>query len=180
VEEPVGGYTAAFLSHNNPNIKITIVDKEVGCPVNIGEATILNFGPFMEMCGFYIEDWFINVDATYKSGILFPNWVTEGKSVWHPFYMNPIFDEKFSLHDAWCKNKSYDFVEYALPMYKNSMCNTIDRNELTAYAFHIDCGKLVEFIKNKLKNKINFIQSEVINLEKDNNKLKKVFLKNFK
>lgn len=179
----IGGGTsawlsAAFLSHNNPNIKITVIDKEVGCPVSVGEATILNFGPFMEMCGFNIEEWFINLDTTYKSGILFPNWSQEGKNIWHPFYMNPIIGEGFTLHDAWCKNKSYNFIEYALPMYKNSMCNTIDRNQLDTYAFHIYCGKLVEFIKNKLQYKVDFIPSEVINLEKHNNKLNKIFLKN--
>jgi len=173
-----GWLAAAFLSHNNPNIEITVVDKELGCPVNVGEATILNFGPFMELCGFNIEEWFISVDATYKSGILFPDWVENGKSVWHPFFMNPILENGYSLHDAWAKNKKYDFVKYGLPMYENSILNLIDRNELGTYAFHIDCGKLVEFIKNKILNKINFIQSEVVDVKKIGNKIHKVFLKN--
>jgi hypothetical protein len=180
----IGGGTAAwmsaaFLSNKNPNMSITIIDKEIGNPVSVGEATILNFGPFMDECGFDPIEWFVSLDATYKSGILFPDWVENGKDVWHPFFMNPILENGETMHDAWCKNKKYDFVEYALPMYFNSIENKIDKNEIGAYAFHIDCGKLVEFIKNKLQYKVNFIQSEVIQVEKIDNKINKVFLKNF-
>lgn len=179
----IGGGTAAwmsaaFLSNKNPNIKITIIDKEIGNPVSVGEATILNFGPFMDECGFDPIEWFVYLDATYKSGILFPDWEENGRDIWHPFFMNPVLENGETLHDAWCKNKEYDFVKYALPMYYNSIENKIDKNEIGAYAFHIDCGKLVEFIKSKICNKVNYIQSEVVRIEKTGNKLDRVFLKN--
>jgi len=179
----IGGGTAAwmsaaFLSNKNPNISITIIDKEIGNSVSVGEATILNFGPFMDECGFDPIEWFVSLDATYKSGILFPDWLENGRDVWHPFFMNPILENGETMHDAWCKNKEYDFIKYALPMYFNSIENKIDKNEIGAYAFHIDCGKLVEFIKNKLQYKVNFIQSEVIQAERNDNKISKVFLKN--
>ena len=109
-----GWMSAAFLYNKNPKLKITIVDKEIGTPVSVGEATILNFGSFMDQCGFDSAEWFSSVDATYKSGILFPDWVEKGKDVWHPFFMNPTLDSGETSHDAWCKNKDLDFVEYAL------------------------------------------------------------------
>ena len=81
---------------------------------------ILNFGSFMDQCGFDSAEWFSSVDATYKSGILFPDWVEKGKDVWHPFFMNPTLDSGETSHDAWCKNKDLDFVEYVFPFFVSS------------------------------------------------------------
>ena len=78
---------AAFIS-NNTNYKITVVDKPGGLPIGVGEATLINFKPFMEACGFDFNEWFKYCDATYKTGILFPGWTK--KKVWHPFKMNPM------------------------------------------------------------------------------------------
>jgi tryptophan halogenase len=64
----------------------------------------------MDQCGFDPTDWFVSVDATYKSGILFPDWCGGNKSVWHPFFMNSILENGYTMHDAWCKNKNYNFV----------------------------------------------------------------------
>ena len=66
-----GWMSAAYLSRKNPNVKITLVDKEHGTPVSVGEATILTFRTFMTECGFSIDEWFNEIDATFKSGILF-------------------------------------------------------------------------------------------------------------
>ena len=173
-----GWMSAAFLYNKNPKLKITIVDKEVGTPVSVGEATILNFGSFMDQCGFDSAEWFSSIDATYKSGILFPDWVEQGKDVWHPFFMNPTLDSGETSHDAWCKNKDLDFVEYALPMYYNSMENKVDKNEIGAYGFQIDCGKLVEYLRKKLDNKITYIPSEAVEMFKYKNHLVKLLLKN--
>ena len=118
---------AAFIS-NNTTFDVTVVDKEGGSPIGVGEATLINFKPFMTACGFDFKEWFEACDATYKTGILFPGWVK--KDVWHPFKMNPM-------------SKLNDF-------------NENDNN-----GFHIDCLKLAEFIKNKIKNKVKFFNRTV-------------------
>ncbi len=159
----VGGGTsawlsAAYLSHNNPDVEVTVVDEKESKPIAVGEGTILGFSSFMEQCGFFdTGEWFSELDATYKVGVLFPDWATENKSVWHPFMTNVTLDTGVSNVDAWCKNKSYDFVEYALPMYHNSMENKIDTNEGSSYSYHIDCGKLVSYIKRR--SRVRHIQS---------------------
>ena len=81
--------TAAYLSHNS-SFKIIMVDKEKGNPIGVGEATILNFGPFMANCGFKFEEWFEEIDATYKTGILFSGWGKNKRAVWHPFRSVPM------------------------------------------------------------------------------------------
>ena len=81
--------TAALLSHNG-DYEITIVDKEEGKPIGVGEATLLNFKPFMDSCGFKFEEWFREIDATYKTGILFSGWGKNKRAVWHPFRSIPM------------------------------------------------------------------------------------------
>ena len=59
-----GWLTAAYLSNNFPNLSITVVDKEIGTPVGVGEATLLNFPRFLQGCGFNLEEWYNELDAT--------------------------------------------------------------------------------------------------------------------
>ena len=81
--------TAAFLSYNS-RCEITMVDKEEESAIGVGEATVASFKPFMDQCGFKFEEWFKTIDATYKTGILFPGWGKNKKSVWHPFQLDPM------------------------------------------------------------------------------------------
>ena len=85
----VGGGSSAMLAaayiRAHTNYDITMVDKPDGNPIGVGEATILNFEPFMNACGFPYQEWFDYCDATYKTGILFPGWGKEGRAIWHPF-----------------------------------------------------------------------------------------------
>ena len=137
-----------------------LIDKERGTPVSVGEATILSFVPFMESCGFEMEDWFNKIDATYKSGILFTDW-TETSDVWHPFYNNPQLSE--CQQDAWLNSSKKDFTIFGLPLWKYSVKNLIDEEHIGAYAIHMDCSKLVEYIKTKIG--IEYIQSDVSNFD---------------
>ncbi|MAJ05070.1 MAG: hypothetical protein CBC16_10075 [Verrucomicrobia bacterium TMED56] len=131
----VGGGSSAMLAtafiSNNTNYEITVIDKPGGSPIGVGEATLLNFKPFMDSCGFNFKEWFDACDATYKTGILFPGW-TSKKEVWHPFIMHP---------------------------YENTPIENFDKNNDNG--FHIDCIKLAKFIKEKIKHKVTFIEDTV-------------------
>jgi flavin-dependent dehydrogenase len=168
--------TAAYLSNNN-NINITVIDKEIGNPVGVGEATLLNFKDFLDACNLPIEDWFNKVSATFKAGIIFPDWVEKGTNIWHPFNMNYDMGG-VSKYDLWANNQDLDFKKYATGLYDLS----VENNKLNLnqkYAFHVDCGKLVVYIQNVLKNRITFINSEVVTIDRDNNEnIKSVNLKN--
>ena len=143
--------TAAYITNNIPDIRLTVIDKEVGTPVGVGEGTLLNFGPFMQSCGFDVDEWFPKLDATYKAGILFPNWKSKDIEIWHPFKMNIQVTSEFSLFDLWSTQQDLDFKNFGLPMYDTSIThNKIDLNE--NYGYHVDCSKLVQFIKEKLKS----------------------------
>lgn len=171
----VGGGTsawmaAAYLHYNHPALNITVVDKKVGNSIGVGEATLLSFAPFMEECGFPIHDWFAELDTGYKSGILFTNWQEKGHAVWHPFFKgNCKVDDLFHLWDVWSLNQDLDFKTYATGEYSNSVIhNHCDPNS-SSYAYHLNCGKLVLYIQNKLKDKIKIIKSDVVEVLRSNN-----------
>lgn len=170
----VGGGTsawlaAAYLYNNHPAISITVVDKEVGNSIGVGEATLLSFQPFMNECGFPIEKWFSKLDTGYKSGILFSNWQEPNNDIWHPFYKgNRKIDDIFHLWDVWSLAQDMDFKTYATGSYTSSIIhNAYDANS-TSYAYHINCGKLVLFVQEQLKDKINIIKSDVVEVIKTN------------
>ena len=171
----VGGGTsawlaAAYISHNIPSIQITIIDKEVGTPVGVGEGTLLSFDKVMQNSGFLFQEWFKAIDATAKAGILFPGWGKNKEAVWHPFMFAEFPNYKTTLHNYWSKNQEFDFREYATSYYDVSLNhNKVDITALDGYAFHIDAGKLVTFIQKKLEDRprVTSIKSDVVEVLKD-------------
>jgi tryptophan halogenase len=164
--------TVALLSKKCPHIKFTVVDKEIGNPIGVGEGTLLSFSSYMQDCGFAKSDWFNKIDATYKAGVLFPDWVRKGENIWHPFMMSPILDNGVSLHAAWSNNQEYSFKDYGLCLYDISVNhNSIDSSVIDSYAYHVDCGKLVQFIQQNIKDRISFVASDVVEVIKNGDKI---------
>lgn len=183
----VGGGTsawlaAAMLSHKLPHLSVTVVDKEVGTPVGVGEGTLLCFNQIMENCGFKFEDWFFAVDASYKSGILFPGWGKDQEAVWHPFLFEEFGQFGTTALNIWARNRDLDFKEYGLSLYDVSINhNKVDPVAGTGYAFHIDASKLVVFIQQELEFRpnVNLIKSEVVDISRaENNHITHLTLKN--
>lgn len=143
-----GWLTAAYLSNNFPNLNITIVDKEIGTPVGVGEATLLNFKRFMELCGFPESEWYDEVEATDKLGIAFPNWIEKDHHVYHPFFVSKTNSKEYK-----------ERLKIKLP------------NSFNA-AYHINCGLLTTFIQNRIKDRVKFIASEVVSFDNDTLTLK--------
>lgn len=159
-----GWMTAAYVSRNFPDLSITIIDKEIGNPIGVGEATLLNFKAFMDECGFSFEEWMVALDAGYKSGIIFTNWTSLGNEVWHPFKKGARRSiNNIPVWELWTNSQHLDFKEYALNSYNvSTKHNGVDFNTLYNYGFHVDCGKLVLYIQNKLENKVRMIKSDVV------------------
>lgn len=162
----IGGGSAAWLTAahlSSKNFNVTVIDKEIGESVGVGEATILGFSQFMNDCGFDFNDWFINCDATFKAGIYYPNWIRENNNVWHPFYLSPNVAENIKQQDAWSHCQDLEFKKFGLSLYDISVNhNKIDTSIIDSYAFHVDAGKLVTYIQSRISNRCKFIRSEVI------------------
>jgi len=161
--------SAAYFSHNFRHFDITVVDKEIGNPVGVGEGTLMNFELFLEHCGFDKREWVPEIDATFKAGILFPGWVNKENVVWHPFLMNVMTDLNLNLHDLWSRNQHLDFKQTGVAFYESAILNDTIDPQNTRYAYHIDAGKLVTYIQRKLQDRVTFIQSEMVSINRLNN-----------
>lgn len=172
-----GWMAASYFAENRPDINITLIDKEVGTPIGVGEATVLDFKPFMDKCSIPQTEWMSFADATFKSGIMFPGWKHKDNTVWHPFLAKVMFDQ-YTQWDLWAMTQTDNFTESVLGMYDVSLHNKVDLQDLDCYAYHVDCSKLVQLMKRRLENRITFISSDVENVVKENTNITKLVLSN--
>ena len=170
----VGGGSAAwlaatYLQNNFWNLPVTVIDKEVGNPIGVGEATVLTFPHFLRKCGINLPEWFKNIDATYKAGIEFPHWKNPNNTVWHPFYLNRSYMvDACTQYDVWANNQQLDFKKTALPTYDVNMANKLDMwGSFETLAYHIDAGKLVKELQRICHTTVKTIKSDVVKVNKD-------------
>ena len=152
-----GWLAAASISNRIPGVNVTLVDKEEPEIVGVGEATLLGFAGFMNDCGFDHREWMNATDAVIKTGILFPDWGEDGTDVWHPFF---FFGGEEPMVDVWSNYQDIPFHR-TLPVYESVARNRINIHKMDSYALHIDCGKLVQYISNKIKDRVTVINSTV-------------------
>jgi len=166
-----GWLTAAFLLKKiRKNTEVVVIDKKQSETVGVGEATILSFKQFMNSCGFPVDEWLPCIDATFKSGILFTDWQREGTDLWHPFAFPEYNAWETNLLNIWTNHKDKEFFTHGCALYHPAVTeNKVDPTNIGTYANHIDCGKLVEFIKSKILDKITFVSSEVIDVNRNQN-----------
>ena len=169
-----GWLAAAYMSYKFPERSFTVVDKEQSRPIGVGEATLLGFQQIMYQCGFSPEEWFTEIDTTFKAGILFPGWGEHESDVWHPFgfhnFEKKDQEPKVSLVDIWSQHKHLNFNEYGLTLYDLSVNhNKIHTENINNYALHIDASKLVTFLKRELvkRKNVTSVDSEVIEVNRD-------------
>ncbi len=162
---------AAYIQNNMWDLPVTVIDKEVGNPIGVGEATVLTFPQFLRQCGLNLTEWFKEVDGTYKAGIDFPGWRNPKGSVWHPFYLNrSYFDKACTQYDVWAQKQDLDFKQAALPTYNTTMNNKLDMwGAFETLAYHIDAGKLVQALQKHCQGKVKVIKSDVVGVNKDSN-----------
>lgn len=162
--------TAAYLLNNLPGIEIMVIDKEVGRSIGVGEATIIDFAEFMRQCGFNFEDWFVGADATFKAGILFPNWKKEGTEIWHPFFTNLVYkNHNANVWDFYAyRSDDLDYKDYSCMLYDSAVRHhKVDFTDLSNYAYHVDAGKLVQYVQARIAHRIRVIKQEVVEVVKN-------------
>ena len=173
-------FSAAYLNHNH-KYNITLIDKEVGTPVGVGEGTLLNFDEFMGDCGITTAEYFNKIDAIYKAGILFPNWGQKNNLVWHPFWLDEIYANekvKTTVYECWTHHQDeYDFNDIGAH-FMSAIHNKVDATNIHHYAMHVDAGKITTFLQDRLKDDITIIKSEVKEVARAGNNVKKLILAN--
>lgn len=171
-----GWMTAMYLYTLN-RFEIILIDKESPDRIGVGEATVLDFLPFMESCKLDVFEVLRETTGTLKSGIMFPGWKKSNSEIWHPFFTCVNYYGT-NIYDAWSNRQDKPFSKSSLPMLENSLANKVDRDNLNNYAAHIDCLKLVKYLKNKLQSKITMMDSDIVDVIRKDNVVEKIILEN--
>ncbi len=177
-----GWLSAAFLSKNLPSsivqdIKISLIEASDIPTIGVGEATTPSLKLTLEAIGIDEFDFMRSCEATFKHGIEFNNWLNEEHSYFHPFQA-PIRanNEHFAKH--WCRLNANDREKYAqLAGIQSELASknfapkkfrSGNFNGAIPYAYHLDAGKLAEFLKDQAKaSGVDHIVAKVKRTEDD-------------
>lgn len=188
-----GWITAAYLNQRlqwgptaDPNVKITLIESPAIGTVGVGEATVPTLKATMKMLGISEPEFMQRTDATFKLGIEFARFNKNDKgeliSYVHPFTGGLTVKGH---------NPGYSFKKYGLPdmdaVTDQDFVRTIslarDAFELNKgpraingplyggalqYAYHIDAGRLAEFLKEIcIKRGVKHMRDSVVDVKQD-------------
>jgi tryptophan 7-halogenase len=167
-----GWLTAAFLQNQLPHtinkpVEITVIEAEDIPTVGVGEATIPSIRQTLAACGIEEHIFLKKCGATFKQGIEFINWRSDPKdggdnSYFHPFGDQIIVGGKDATWQ-WLQVPQQGRTAYADQF---SVQAEIAKRGQTpkgfsdapydgalAYAYHLDAGKLAQFLKDMSKER---------------------------
>ena len=165
-----GWLTAAFLFSQLKNrvlkdVSITLVEASDIATIGVGEATIPSLRQTLNACGLDEREFLKACDATFKHGIEFIQWretpvKSFGESYFHPFgdlisveghnpahqWTNLAVDQRGEFSDLFSVQPEIAKLGRAPKQLKDR-----PYDGALSYAYHLDAGKLVEFLKSKFR-----------------------------
>ncbi len=161
-----GWLTAAFLQNQLPHtlnrpVAITVIEAEDIPTVGVGEATIPSIRQTLAACGIEEHIFLKHCGATFKHGIEFINWRDDPKKSGRNSYFHPFGDQiMVAGKDAtwqWLRLQPEQRAAYAeqfsiqaeIARSGRAPKNFTDKpyDGALAYAYHLDAGKLAQFLK---------------------------------
>ena len=188
-----GWIAAAYLNNRlqwgptaNPNVKITLIESPAIGTVGVGEATVPTLKGTMKMLGISEAEFMQRTDATFKLGIEFGRFNKNDKgeliSYVHPFTggltikgHNPGYSfKRYGLPDSDMTTEQ-DFVRTISLAREAWEANKGPRalngpawGGALQYAYHIDAGKLAEFLKELcIKRGVTHLRDSVVDVKQD-------------
>ena len=182
-----GWMTATYLSHNFPQMDITLIESSEISTVGVGEATTPYLMRFFKSIGIENEaDWMPHCNATYKNGVMYEDWDFINSRWWHSFevdehkypywnelrreqgldrqdyYHSTMFNASIAMRDSakWMANKD---GEIAVPYYHTRSFNGWGQH----WAYHIDAGLFGEFLKKRCIDSITHIDAKIVDVIQD-------------
>ncbi|KZN46087.1 tryptophan halogenase family protein [Pseudoalteromonas luteoviolacea] len=162
-----GWMTAAYLNQlynsKSHKIDITLIEsKDIGI-LGVGEATVHSIRYFFAAMGINEQELMRETQATYKSGIMFKNWMKPSESgetheYFHPFEQQQL-GSNIDIATAWLlsdrnKQERYDegvclsshTIKHAL---SPKLPNSTGYKAPTPYGYHLDATQMARFLKAK-------------------------------
>ena len=178
-----GWMTASLLRRQlPPHFEISIIDPPTIPSVGVGEATVANFGSFMEQCGFNEAQWIDEVEGIYKCGIVFEDWVKENHKIWHSFSGLQYVEQTNSVSLHKNTSEAGDYDSFSRKCLTNYTCSVENNKVHGDVGYHLDAKKLALFLKKNTEGvkifeeaveKVGHTDSEIEDvLLKDGTKIK--------
>lgn len=155
-----GWMSATLLQYSWPEAQITLVESQNIGTIGVGEGSTPYLKQFFKKLNIAEYEWMPLCNATYKSGIEFPNWSeTPGyKSYFHPFF-SPLDIETgdlfFKLAKAQKRGVSsnahpdFYFVNTQIAQKCKAPISENYQNLDIDYGYHFDAGLLASFLKQR-------------------------------
>lgn len=161
----VGGGTAGWMAAaalsrliSGRKVAITLIESEAIGTVGVGEATIPPFVEFNHLLEVEEREMLAAAQGTFKLGIQFVNWGTQGDSYIHPFGAYGYQMGGVSFHHVWHRMKTAGdkrpiqaFNVETMAAHFGKFARRVDfkRDDLPPvnYAYHIDAGRYAKFLR---------------------------------
>lgn len=178
------GWLAAAYLVNNLNFKseIVLVEDSKAGPIGVGEGTQPATASFLYECGIPPENWMKASKAAFKYGVELSGWNSQDYFVDNDTFINHLVTGNiFSTHyfaDKPHKEYSKWHPAYRLAKankspkfsYKFDFNNTIP--ESSYGAVHFSALDIVQVIKEQILDKITYIDTTIVRIEKCENSIK--------
>jgi tryptophan 7-halogenase len=167
-----GWLTAAFLQNQLPHtlnrpVAITVIEAEDIPTIGVGEATIPSIRQTLAACGIEEHLFLKNCGATFKQGIEFINWRDDSKLRGTNSYFHPFGDQIMvagrDVTWQWLQLPPDERGTYAEQFSVQAEIARSGRapksftdkpyDGALAYAYHLDAGKLAQFLKTLSKGR---------------------------
>ncbi len=191
-----GWLTAAFLHNQLPHTtgrpaEITVVEAEDIPTVGVGEATIPSIRQTLSACGIEEHIFLKRCGATFKQGIEFINWRDDPQIAGTNSYFHP-FGEQIMVagRDATWQWLQLPHAERGAYADRFSVQAEIARSGRApkgfsdspydgalAYAYHLDAGKLAQFLKDLSKARgVRHEVQKVVEVDRDGDDIASILL----
>lgn len=184
-----GWLTAAYLLEEliTP-VKITLIESTKIGPIGVGEGTQPYTMTFLRRCGLEPKDWMPAVDATYKLGVEFVGWHNDPFFVDNDSIKTHVVNPRLLSHQSWVGVNPNEYYDW-LPAYRLAKTNTspkltedldfvIGSDSVPSEAVHFNAYKVTEILKNKILDKITYIDAEVTSIKKSDNGISSIEINN--
>ena len=165
------GLIAAMILKQRFNMPVIIIKSNSIGTIGVGEGSTEHWKEFMDFIGLDHYELVKETNATYKAGLMFENWRSDGKPFFHAVGV-PFADRysqyKYIYANQIAKNDPYMQYDYfwrnRLP--KHFLGKT---NEWPVNQFHFDTNKLNDYLTKKAEEMgIDFFDDEIIKINYDN------------
>jgi hypothetical protein len=155
-----GWMSASLLQHSWPDAHITLIESANIGTIGVGEGSTPYLKQFFKKLNIAEQEWMPKCNATFKSGIEFPNWSENAgyESYFHPFFSHLdietgelFFKQAKAQKRGICSNAHPDFyfVNTQIAQKCKAPISETYQNLDIDYGYHFDAGLLASFLKER-------------------------------